>query len=505
MFRPVLRQAGGLPAGSFPSIDQVDYNEPIGSSIATKRYQTNLDGQDDFWLRSSSNYGATVNATLESVFVGVAGSAATKYLVGRHSNDRFYIANNTSGVMFWGDGAAASASGVPIIGELNHATLTADGVNVIGMLNGVEVYNQPQSWSGVLDDVGFGVKGDQLIDFFEGGVQSFRVATDTEDDTYKLSGNALYELPIGVELEGEMILGDPAASNSVISLVNSFFEVRATAVGASGEYTVTTVIGTGYTLTCEYKVGTAAGNQEIMVNGVSVKFLPRVDGRVEVLFTALSTTSVISFGFGLDGDFTSTSFWKSFSVKELPASALTFENGEVDGSDRELITRKADNSGWEGVASLWPGILSGFSRSTRIKSIITSAGISVVKANTDTGEFWIREGEFSSLGGVIVSCQAKSGSSDFVILRGSGNDFAVFNLSSGTIEHSIGSVVASISSAGDGFFLCQIVLSGAIDFPSIAMSDGGPTLSVSMIDDESILIKSPLIMPIYDYAAGAIT
>ena len=32
--------------------------------------------------------------------------------------------------------------------------------------------------------------------------------------------------------------------------------------------------------------------------------------------------------------------------KQLPASALTFENGEPDGSDREPITRKVDNSGW---------------------------------------------------------------------------------------------------------------------------------------------------------------
>ena len=51
----------------------------------------------------------------------------------------------------------------------------------------------------MLDEVGFGVKGDQLLDFYSGILVSARVTTNTVDNVYGLDKNLAYELPDGVE------------------------------------------------------------------------------------------------------------------------------------------------------------------------------------------------------------------------------------------------------------------------------------------------------------------
>ena len=202
---PILRSvtgigAGGLPIGEFESIDSTYYTEPVGGSNAPTRYQWDLDGQDDFYLRGDPDYGSTTTATVECVFVGRASPSpgATKYLIGRHSFDRFFLAAR-DGLILIGNGGTSSDPAAIVIGDINYAKLTASGTEIVCVLNGVEVYRQPQLWTGVLDSVGFAIRGDSSAGRYNGPIQAFRVTTDAQDDVYLLSSNGDFELPIGEE------------------------------------------------------------------------------------------------------------------------------------------------------------------------------------------------------------------------------------------------------------------------------------------------------------------
>ena len=172
-----------------------------------QRYFTQLDGQSKYWRRVEPDYGQTTTATLECLFVGADGTGV-QYLVGRHSSDRFYVALIGSDLVY-GNGSGGGVAPTAInLTKINSAKLVADGTDVKFYVNNVLISTQAQGWSGLLDEVGFGVKGDQLLDFYNGILVSARVATDTVDNKYGLDKNLAYALADGTT--------DPLADSTLI-------------------------------------------------------------------------------------------------------------------------------------------------------------------------------------------------------------------------------------------------------------------------------------------------
>lgn len=169
--------------------------KPLPPLPNNERYFTQLDGQSKYWRRLEPDYGQTTTATIECLFFGKSGSGF-EYLIGRNSNDRFYIGLNSSGDVGYAKGGSNFAGQTTVdLTKINHAKLVADGTDVKFYVNGVLISTQAQGWTGLLDEVGFGVKGDQLLDFYSGILVSARVTTDTVDNVYGLDTNLPYDLP----------------------------------------------------------------------------------------------------------------------------------------------------------------------------------------------------------------------------------------------------------------------------------------------------------------------
>ena len=90
----VTHYSGGICYTESGSIGSAASGPPI-----IQRYLTQLDGQSKYWRRVEPDYGQTTTATLECLFVGGSG-VSLRYLIGRNSNDRLYIACSGSTVMF---------------------------------------------------------------------------------------------------------------------------------------------------------------------------------------------------------------------------------------------------------------------------------------------------------------------------------------------------------------------------------------------------------------------
>lgn len=129
----MLSGGGGgspYPPGAFLPVSSDYYPEPTGGSTALKRYQWNMDGQDDFWRRSNPDYGTTSTCRLECTWVAIdTPVTGFKGLIGKSAGDRFYILLDAVNNMYFGNGAGGFATNVPpVFGELNHAVIEADGV-----------------------------------------------------------------------------------------------------------------------------------------------------------------------------------------------------------------------------------------------------------------------------------------------------------------------------------------------------------------------------------------
>ena len=90
------------------------------------------------------------------------------------------------------------------------------------------------------------------------------------------------------------------------------------------------------------------GILEFRLNG-STKAIVRLSlGKNNI--TLASVEDLTSFDIGWTGSYSAGAFFEleSVSIKETPDSALMFENGSIDGSDRLLVTEKDSGSGFMG-------------------------------------------------------------------------------------------------------------------------------------------------------------
>jgi len=198
----VNHYCGGVPFNATSAISSTaDGPQPP----TNERYFTQLDGQSKYWRRIEPDYGQTTAATLECLFYG--GGAGAEYLIGVGGGDRFFIALNGNSVVF-GNGASAGLGATSVdLEKINHAKLVADGANVTFFINGAQVAQVAQSWSGLLDNISFGLNGSSSA-FYSGILVSARVTTDTVDNVYGLDTNLPYDLADGTT--------DPLADSTLI-------------------------------------------------------------------------------------------------------------------------------------------------------------------------------------------------------------------------------------------------------------------------------------------------
>ena len=308
-----------------------------------QRYFTQLDGQSKHWRRIEPNYGQTTEATLECLFYGGSGSGF-QMLAGKVV-DRFYIGLQSGNTVVFGNGSSGGQSQTIVdLTKINHAKLVADGANVTFFVNGAQITQVAQSWSGLLDAVGFG-STDGSANFYDGILVSARVATDTVDNVYGLDANLDYDLPDGVTLGPELWAGQnyTTANNATASTIvgGSEWSVQ-TSEGEIGNFAdgaavqdFSTIIGKTY----QYSV---VSGEPVNLAAYRPSFAALSQGISSIIFTAQDTTTRIY----VCPRTTNTVTFSSPTVREIPNSALIFENGSIDQSDRLLVTQNANTGFW---------------------------------------------------------------------------------------------------------------------------------------------------------------
>ena len=430
-----------------------------------ERYFTQLDGQSKYWRRVEPDYGQTTTATIECSFFGKSGSGF-EYLIGRNSNDRFYIGLNSSGDVGYAKGGSNFSGQTTVdLTKINHAKLVADGTDVKFYVNSVLIATQAQGWSGLLDEVGFGVKGDQLLDFYSGILVSARVATDTVDNVYGLDTNLPYDLPDGVELGPDLWQGqDYTSANAatVITIVSgSEWSVQSISGSANNFGVGARVSGFATTIGKTYQYSVSS-DESVNVAAYRPNFSNLAFGTNSLVFTAQDTISQLYVAPRTQD----TVVFSSPTIKEIPSSALIFENGSIDGSDRLLVTENQDATGFNGE-EFW---------SDSVKAVSGNATAPTPNsiAISETGTTLAAIGISAPAGPVTVS--------------------GVANITSGQVDISVipgfSGVAASITSSGK--FSFDLDSQGAVNFKRAF--NGG---AVAEITDIKVKAR-------YDYAAGAV-
>ena len=417
-----------------------------------ERYFTELDGQSKYWRRIEPDYGQTTTATIECLFYG-GGSSGLQYLVGRHSSDSFYLALNGSDVVYGNGSSALQGATAVTLAKINHAKLTADGTNVTFYVNGVQVAQTAQTWTGLLDDVGFGVRGELQQDFYDGILVSARVATDTVDNVYPLDKNLPYELADGTALGPELWTLSPS-------------------------FPVDETVGSQVLLRDDNLRDAVQPNTSYQID-----FFNNTNNTVRLFLTAITYITVsaqqtysgiLSTEATIDskGYFATTSSGvpilgtiEGVTVKEIPDSALIFENGEVDGSDRLLVTEKQDGSGFLG-ADLW---YDGTKTITGNATAPTDDSITI----NETGAALAAVGITAPVGPITVTgdCELISGQVDLSVIP------------------NFSGVAASITESGT--FSFDLESQGAVGFKRAFI--GGAVANITNI---KVDVR-------YDYASGA--
>ena len=137
---------------------------------ATTQHYTIPDVGATSSCKVEATFSTTTNANQEAVFY-------------RHSGDRFYILKDaTTGNIRFGHGSGAGSSlSFPISigdGKLHKASLEYNGTNCIGVLDGVVLFDVTTNFSGNLDDLGVGHRGDVGGNDFNGVISDLVVTVN---------------------------------------------------------------------------------------------------------------------------------------------------------------------------------------------------------------------------------------------------------------------------------------------------------------------------------------
>ncbi len=331
----VLRAGGDIP----PPLNQ--------------RYFTQLDGQSKYWRRIEPNYGQTVNATLECLFYG-AGTGA-QHLIGRPASpptfsDKFSVELFGNQIVVK-NGTLQHPLDVIDQSKINRVSMVADGSTVVVFINGVQKLSTAQNWSGLLNNVGFG-RSDVGTGtaFYNGILVSSRVKTDTVDNVYGLDTNLAYDLPEGVTLGPELWINPVFSAPWIDNSGGSYSFSSASGVFSSLSVQAATQDDVVYVA---FSAEVVSGALRVSIDGVNTVIQPATGVRQFKIRASASTTGTTQLSFlrntgGVNNEFTVS----DVSFKGTPNSALIFENGSIDGSDRLLVTKKQDGSGFVGETGI---------------------------------------------------------------------------------------------------------------------------------------------------------
>ena len=309
----------------------------IGSSAGgpplIQRYFTQLDGQSKFFRRETP--WACVDPVVEITFLG--NTAPTTYFLfdGVDATDRaFLYANANNGLL--------NTNAATI--ELNSAIVSNAAVAaVVGELNKVIV-----TFSGSYRLQTLGARFSQNSLFAPTIISSIKLIdpADTANTfNYPMDKNLPYELPDGVEsLE---LWDDPASeieSGWVYNGNGSYTRSAAGNDSAIGN-NIAFVSGQAVNITLTIDSIDVGGFKVSAQGGASVN-VPSTSGvhTVQCIAGASGTTKVSGTTASTRGSVSGV------SIKV--ASALIFENGSVDGSDRLLVTKKEDGTGFVGETGI---------------------------------------------------------------------------------------------------------------------------------------------------------
>ena len=307
-----------------------------------ERYFTQLDGQSKFWRRETP--WVCVDPIVEITFLGNTAPSTYFLFDGVDSSDRAYLYSNANNGFLNTNGATIELNGsvvangavAAVVGELNKVVVTFTGSYRLQTLGAR--FSQDNLFAPTI------ISSIKLIDPAD--------VANTFD--YPIDKNLPFELPDGEEVGAELIQnGKPVdasiweGNNSTLSVTSDgYMEVLGVVPSSTNmNQSFFTELGKTYLVSFGNKKGTAPNNQVCRV-GTAVSDGSILNKSVTVGVTSLEFIGIgadtyISLGFG-ETAVGQTSLWRDISIRELPNSALIFENGEVDGSDRLLVTEKAD-------------------------------------------------------------------------------------------------------------------------------------------------------------------
>ena len=417
------------------------------------RYFTQLDGQSKFFRREAP--WACVDPVVEITFLG--NTAPTTYFLfdGVDATDRAFLYTNASNGLLNTNAATI---------ELNSAVVSNAAVAaVVGKLNKVIV-----TFSGSYRLQTLGARFSQDSLFAPTIIESIRLIdpADTANTfNYPMNKNLPYDLPDGEAVGPEL----PSATrdfssggpwdNGTFTRSNTI-GVWSTDAGGIGPRTDgASLLGSDFWLISWSDLV----DSDIYLN---------LDGALSLVSTASSGTQVVGIGSAtttaqlyLRASSAGTKTLSAFSLRSIPNSALIFENGSIDGSDRLLVTEKQDGSGFDGE-EFW---------ADSVKAVSGNATAPTPNSITinETGTALAAIGIDAPAGPITVS--------------------GVANITSGQIDISVipafAGVAASITSSGP--FSFDLDSQGAVNFKRAF--NGGAVAEITGIE---VTVR-------YDYATGA--
>ena len=421
-----------------------------------ERYFTILDGQSKFWRRDTP--WACVDPVVEITFLGNTIPDVYMLFDGVASSDRMFLYSEASDGILKTNAETIQLNGV----DIPKGTQPA----VEKELNTVSVVF---SGSFRLQVVGTRFSKDGL--FAPTIVTSIKLVDPSDPDNtfvYPMDKNLPYELPVGEVLGSELWSGSDSVGAGWIDNGDGSYSSDGTTTDSFLMQSIPAVLTGNYVLEVSFVVSdySSGGVRSVIygVDGVAVGTTVSSDGLFTESVGRSSNTIFAPNKIAMQADPTFNGKVSDISFRVIPDSALIFENGEVDGSDRIPVREKSDNTGFLGQ--------DGWGES--IKSVSGQA------AAPTANSIAINE-TTNNLAAVGISFPAMP-----VTISG------VADITSGQVDISVipgfSGVAASINQSGE--FSFDLVSQGAVNFKR-AFGSG----AVALITDIKVQVR-------YDYAEG---
>tara|TARA_R100000541_G_scaffold54431_2_gene62913 strand:- start:35 stop:1723 length:1689 start_codon:yes stop_codon:yes gene_type:complete len=331
--------SGGIP---FTATSAISSTAGAPPPPLNQRYITMLDGQSKFWRRNAEWTSGAAGASVDTLFFPNDISRSSRQYVtddSENNPDRLYVSlEPNTGNISWDSSITVTSA------KLNGQTITRNSTPPEqSKINRVELTTSTQ--------VGFGKLGSKNdgADFFDGAVFSVDVVDQSSASnsfSHPLDTNLPYDLPAGMTLGPEL----PASTrdfsfggpwdNGTFTRSNTIGEWSTDAGGIGPRTDVDSLLSSDFWLIS----WSGLVDSDIYIN---------LDGSLSLVSAAPSGTQVVSIGSAtttaqlyLRAANAGVKTLSALSLSSIPNSALIFENGSIDQSDRLLVTKNAAIGFW---------------------------------------------------------------------------------------------------------------------------------------------------------------